>query len=132
MDLDNPLQELGLDVRVFADICYKLSMGERKSGAEKYGIVGSCYTGNIGGVSLTHRSLKDGSKGYYWTYGLETADWCLRLAISIGCPDDGRPMAGIVIRSVSGDSKRYVFSPTFEGDIERMQRDLTLARLFLD
>ena len=132
IDLSNPLQEFGVDVRAFADICYNLSKGERQRVAESHGIVGSSYTGDIGGVTLTHRNVKDGNNGYYWTYGLEGADWRLRLAISIGCPDDGRPMAGIMINSATGDSRRYVFSPTFEGDNERMKRDLALARLFLD
>lgn len=130
--MDNPLQDYGVEVRLFAAICYKLSNGERMRVDEGKGVVGACYRMEIGGVPLLHRNVKDGSNGYYWTYGLVGMGWSLRAAISMGIPKDGRPTAAIIIRSLGEDRQRYIFSPTFEGDIERMKRDLTLARLFLD
>ncbi len=128
----NPLEHLGVNPDLFAAICYKLSLGERTRVNEGNGLVGASYAGDFGGVPLVHRNVKDGENGYYWTYGLVGQDWRLRAGMSMGIPKDGRPVAEITIRSLNEDRQRYIFSPRFEGDIERMKRDLTLARLFLD
>lgn len=129
--MENPFKDYGVDPNLFSEICYKLSLGERTRVNEGFGRVGSSFSGEIGGVPLTHRSVKDGDNGYYWSYGLVGQGWSLRAAISMGIPKDGRPTAEIMIRSLGEDRHRYVFTPRFEGDIERMHRDLTLARLFL-
>ncbi len=130
--MENPFKNYGMDPDLFSVICYKLSLGERTRVNEGNGLVGSSYSGDIAGIPLVHRNVKDGSNGYYWTYGLVGEGWCLCAAISMGIPKDGRPTAAITIRSLGEDRQRYVFSPTFEGDIERMKRDLTLVRLFID
>ena len=130
--MTNPFEHLGVNPDVFGVICYKLSLGERTRVNEGWGLVGASYSGYVGGVPLVHRNVKDGENGYYWTYGLVGQDWRLRAAMSMGIPKDGRPVAEITIRSLGEDRQRYIFSPKFEGDIDRMQRDLALARLFLD
>ena len=61
--MENPFKDYGVDPDLFSEICYKLSLGKRTRVDEGRGLVGSSYTGDIGGVPLVHRNVKDGSNG---------------------------------------------------------------------
>ena len=127
---------LGVSPELFAEIGRKLvQTSERTLVRDAFAEAGSEHRGDIGGIPLAWRNVKDGANGYYWTVALVGEGWKLRTAMSMGLPKGSRagtPYAKIEIMTYTGPRERYIFTMDFQGDQEKMQRDMALARMFLD
>lgn len=127
----NPLEKYGVSNDLFAEIGYSLSSSCPRISVREGSVVGSQYDGEVGGVPLSWRNVKDGGNGYYWTMGIVGPGWKLWCASSISPPND-EDYIGIMIYTTDGLRQRYIFRPQFEGDLDQMRKNLALVRMFID
>lgn len=132
----NPLDQYGVSHHLFEEIGYKLTTCHaRVSVREAGGVVGAQYDGDIAGIPLTWRNVRDGSNGYYWTVAIVGEGWKLSCAMSMAPPQgtaSGEDFAKIALYTDGDLRYRYIFRPVFTGDLDKMHRNLSIVRLFLD
>ena len=132
----NVLEDFGVSHHLFEEIGYKLASTKDRVDVrgQGSGLIGSEYSGEVGGVALKWRNVKDGDNGYFWTVSVVGDGWKLNCSMSVSPPIRRvkEQHSKITLHTLQGDRERYIFRPKFEGSIDKMRRDLSLVRLFID